>query len=131
MARLPFGGVSGEYEESFSLDALFTAVLMDKHETFLDREIPVSVMPPVRWLPSQEDLLLQAVAECGKNWVKIAKRVGDPRLTAEHCRQRFSSFKRTVGPWEPAEDARLVNAVRKFGNNWSAVAACLPGRNGK
>ena len=78
--------MKGEYEESFSLDALFTAVLMDKHETFLDRELPVMVMPPVRWLPSQEDALVKAVTECGKNWVKIAKRVGDPRLTAEHCR---------------------------------------------
>ena len=50
--------VQGEYEESFSIDALFTAVLMDRHETIIDLELPVSVTPPIRWLPSQEDLLL-------------------------------------------------------------------------
>lgn len=61
----------------------------------------------------------------------MSKRLNDTKLTAEHCRQKYNSFKRTVGPWEPAEDAALVRAVRRFGNNWSAVAGCLPGRNGK
>ena len=56
----------------FSFDALFPRREMGSVFMRLDLAIPVKTRAAVRWLQREDDELIAAVAEYGKNWVKVS-----------------------------------------------------------
>lgn len=91
-----------------------------------------------KWLPEEDDLLLQALAVVGKKkinrWSSVAEMVGSRGQI--QCRERYCNVldpELKSGPWSDKEVALLKAAVvvhtREDGSvKWAAVAAELPGR---
>ncbi|DBA98253.1 hypothetical protein WJX77_011881 [Trebouxia sp. C0004] len=91
-----------------------------------------------KWLPEEDDLLLQAVAVVGKKkinrWSTVAEMVGSRGQI--QCRERYCNVldpELKSGPWSEEEVTLLKAAVpvhtREDGSTkWAAVAAQLPGR---
>lgn len=100
-------------------------------------------MPGKRpWLPSEDQLLRDAVAslgipeiagqdkkKSGVQWPDIANAV--PDRNAKQCRERWRhnldpSIKRE--PWTKEEDENLLALYKQHGSKWAEIASGLPGR---
>ena len=95
------------------------------------------------WLPSEDQLLLDAIAVVGApevvagrdkkrdavRWADVANAV--PGRSAKQCRERWRhtldpSIKRD--PWSASEDELLLARYEQLGSKWAEIAAALPGR---
>lgn len=75
------------------------------------------------WTIDENQLLLQAVKECGKNWKQVASRV--PGRKAKQCRQRYVNHLNpeiVKRPWSVEEDLVLCESIRQFGTSWKHIA---------
>ena len=117
----------------FCIELVFAAILEGRDETRLDRELPVGGNPVFRWKNREDDALIEAVQEHGRNWVRVAAELDDPNFTPKVCRERYAVVHgmKHQGPWSALEDARLLQGVKKYGENWSTVARLLNGRDGR
>ena len=93
------------------------------------------------WLPSEDQLLLDAVALLGApvlqdkkrdvdvRWPDIANAV--PGRSAKQCRERWRHTldpSITRGPWSTSENEILLSQYEQLGSKWAEIAAVLPGR---
>ncbi|EMD40423.1 hypothetical protein CERSUDRAFT_44910 [Gelatoporia subvermispora B] len=96
-----------------------------------------------KWMPSEDALLLQAVAELGQQWEKVSERVG--RMSSD-CRDRYRNHLqnrevRRNGPWSKEEEAELTRIVtemtveqgKDMDNDvfWGVVSERMGGRRGR
>ncbi|KAM8934315.1 snRNA-activating protein complex subunit 4 [Pelodytes ibericus] len=85
------------------------------------------------WTPSEDELLLKAVAKYGeKDWYKIQNEV--PRRSDVQCRERYMKGLHTdlkKGKWSSDEKQMLMKLVEKHGvGHWSKVSSEIPHRSG-
>lgn len=88
-----------------------------------------------KWSEEEDEVLRRAVKEHGgKNWKKIAQRLGGGRTDVQ-CLHRWQKVLRpglVKGPWTPEEDETVVRLVEIHGTKkWSHIARQLNGRLGK
>jgi hypothetical protein len=87
-----------------------------------------------KWSEHEDDVLKQAVNECGgKNWKRISMRlVGRTDVQCLHRWQKVLRPGLIKGAWTAEEDATVADLVSKFGTKkWSQIARSLNGRLGK
>ncbi|KAI9597045.1 Homeodomain-like protein, partial [Syncephalis fuscata] len=82
------------------------------------------------WSSQEEAILHDTVAECGTNWLTVAKHL--PGRSPNSCRSRwYSSVDTTMtrkGRWSEREKQRLNELVSKYGFLWTAIAYQLKTR---
>ncbi|KZT29301.1 hypothetical protein NEOLEDRAFT_1056727 [Neolentinus lepideus HHB14362 ss-1] len=96
-----------------------------------------------RWMPSEDEVLIQAVSEMGQQWEKVSARVG---RMASDCRDRYRNHlldrdKRSTGHWTKEEEAELTRIVtemtvdqgKDMDNDvfWGVVAMKMGNRRGR
>ncbi|TFK55520.1 hypothetical protein OE88DRAFT_1622149 [Heliocybe sulcata] len=96
-----------------------------------------------KWMPSEDEVLIQAVSELGQHWEKVSARVG---RMASDCRDRYRNHladrdKRATGHWTKDEEQELTRIVtemtvdqgKDMDNDvfWGVVAAKMGNRRGR
>ncbi|KAI0940048.1 hypothetical protein AcV5_001259 [Taiwanofungus camphoratus] len=96
-----------------------------------------------RWMPAEDEILLQAVNEVGQQWERISERVG--RMSSD-CRDRYRNHLqnrdiRHSGPWTKEEEEELTRIVTEMtieqGKDvdndifWGVVSQRMGGRRGR
>ena len=97
-------------------------------------ERSVTMPRGLNWFQREDDFLLQAVQEHGKNWIKVAQSVSKLKADPGIGRARYSELikkQSTAGWWSRSEDAQLLAAHSKFGDSWSVISIHVPGRSAK
>jgi len=69
-----------------------------------------------KWMPSEDALLIEAVADFGQAWEKVSKRVG--RMSSD-CRDRYRNHianreVRVTGQWKKEEEEELTRIVTEM-----------------
>ncbi|PCH40916.1 hypothetical protein WOLCODRAFT_71536 [Wolfiporia cocos MD-104 SS10] len=96
-----------------------------------------------KWMPSEDELLIQAVAQFGQQWEKVSQKVG--RMSSD-CRDRWRNHlqdrgTRQTGAWTKEEEEELTRIVTKMiiekGKDtdndifWGVVSQRMGGRRGR
>jgi len=96
-----------------------------------------------KWMPSEDDLLVQAVSEFGQQWEKVSFKVG--RMSSD-CRDRWRNHlqdrgTRQSGPWSKEEEEELTQIVtemtvekgKDIDNDifWGVVSRRMGGKRGR
>ncbi|EPQ59077.1 hypothetical protein GLOTRDRAFT_33370 [Gloeophyllum trabeum ATCC 11539] len=96
-----------------------------------------------KWMPSEDESLIQAVSDLGQQWEKVSQRVG--RMAAD-CRDRYRNHladrdKRAIGHWTKEEEEELTRIVtemtveqgKDMDNDvfWGVVAKRMGDRRGR
>lgn len=96
-----------------------------------------------KWMPTEDDLLIQAVADLGQQWEKVSQRVG--RMSSD-CRDRWRNHlqdrgNRRSGAWTKEEEEELTRIVTEqiaqrggdIDNDifWGVVSQRMGGKRGR
>ncbi|KAF8450523.1 hypothetical protein L210DRAFT_3520708 [Boletus edulis BED1] len=96
-----------------------------------------------KWMPEEDNILRQAVADLGQQWEKVSEIVG--RMSSD-CRDRYRNHianreVRITGPWSKEEEEELtkivtemtVNQGKDFDNDvfWGIVSEKMGNRRGR
>lgn len=87
---------------------------------------------PCPWRPSEDEILLRAVASAPRpvRWPSITEHL--PHRTPKQCRERYVNqldpSLRDSDEWSAVEDAFVFNLYHTFGAQWSKIASLMEGR---
>jgi hypothetical protein len=80
-----------------------------------------------KWLPHEDNKLIQQVARVGKNWAVVATHL--PGRDGPGCRKRYVYYLEPNiyrGAWTPEEDDLLIRSFGRYGKQWAQIAQ-IPG----
>jgi hypothetical protein len=90
---------------------------------------PGSAAARVKWLESDDKLLIQLVSEYGGNWPLIASKMEG--RTSKQVKERWNNQLDPAisnDPWTAEDDQQLVELIRALGHSWCEIARRMKGR---
>lgn len=81
-----------------------------------------------RWKYKEDELLQESVKDLGKNWAKVAAKVG---RNPQSCKKRFLRLTSlySKSEWTEKEDYQLCLAAAALGCKWGHVSRHFPGKS--